>query len=93
MPTSYQIRDTATGQLLAQGLADYPAAEAALDRIDDQLEHALAANGEGTGHIRLRLDIEKVTNDGTEFAGHHILILGTDNQPPLYTAPDLPPPQ
>ncbi|MFF2852998.1 hypothetical protein ACFVT5_42970 [Streptomyces sp. NPDC058001] len=78
---SYQLRDTATRRLLARGLADYAAAEAALDRLDDELEHDLAANGEGTGRIRLRLDIERVTGDGTaEPVGHHVLLLGVDDQ-------------
>lgn len=45
--TSYQLRDTTTRQLLARDLADYAATEAAADRLDDELEHALAANGEG----------------------------------------------
>ncbi|WP_306192024.1 hypothetical protein [Streptomyces sp. MK5] len=75
----YQIRDTTTHQLLAQDLPDYAAAEAALDRLDDQLEHDLTANGEGAGRIRLRLDIEKVTDGTTETVGHHVLLLGIDN--------------
>ncbi|HKO83892.1 MAG TPA: hypothetical protein VJ140_04870 [Actinomycetota bacterium] len=78
---SYQLRDTTTRQLLAHGLADYTAAEAALDRIDDELEHDLAANGEGAGRIRLRLDIEKVTAGVTEIVGHHVLLLGVDDHP------------
>ena len=45
--TSYQLRDTTTRQLLSRDLADYAAAEATLDRLDDELEHDLAANGEG----------------------------------------------
>ncbi|MFE1437101.1 hypothetical protein [Streptomyces sp. NPDC058739] len=76
---SYQIRDTATGRLLARGLTDYTAAEAAIDRLDDELEHDLAANSEGAGHIRLRLDIEQVTSSGTQTVGHHILLLGVDD--------------
>jgi hypothetical protein len=80
---SYQLRDTATGQLLARDLADYTAAEAALDRIDDQLEHDLTANGEGAGHIRLRLDVEKVTDGIPMPVGHHVLILGVDNHTDL----------
>ncbi|MFF7130459.1 hypothetical protein [Streptomyces sp. NPDC008240] len=66
---SYQLRDTATRRLPAHGLADYASAEAALDRLDDALEHDLAANGEGAGHIRLRLDIERVTNGTIETVG------------------------
>jgi hypothetical protein len=82
--TSYQLRDTATRQVLARGLADYAAAEAAADRLDDELEADLAANGEGAGRIRLRLDVEKVTADGTAQAvGHHVLLLGVDD----YTGP------
>jgi plasmid stabilization system protein ParE len=76
---SYQLRDTATRQLLACGLADYTAAEAAADRLDDELERDLAANGEGAGRIRLRLDIEKVTAGSTEAVGHHVLLLGVDD--------------
>jgi hypothetical protein len=84
---SYQVRDTATQQLLAQDLATHDAAEAAADRIGDQLEQDLQRNSEGAGHIRLRLDIEKVTNGRTEFAGHHILLLGTDDRPSPLPAP------
>ncbi|MEU9545587.1 hypothetical protein [Streptomyces mirabilis] len=76
---SYQLRDTATRQVLARGLADYAAAEAALDRLDDELEHDLAANGEGAGRIRLRLDVEKVTGGTAEAVGHHVLLLGVDD--------------
>ncbi|MFJ4428456.1 hypothetical protein [Streptomyces bobili] len=76
---SYQLRDTATRRLIAHGLTDYAAAEAALDRLDDQLEHDLAANGEGAGRIRLRLDVEKVTDGSTEAVGHHVLLLGVDD--------------
>ncbi|MFJ8313988.1 MULTISPECIES: hypothetical protein [unclassified Streptomyces] len=76
---SYQLRDTITRQLLALGLADYAAAEAALDRLDDELEHDLAANGEGAGRLRLRLDVEKVTDGITEAVGHHVLLLGVDD--------------
>ncbi|GAQ65445.1 hypothetical protein ACKI16_30040 [Streptomyces scabiei] len=76
---SYQLRDTATRRLLARGLADYAAAEAAADRLDDELERDLAANGEGVGRIRLRLDVEKVTAGSTEAVGHHVLLLGVDD--------------
>ncbi|AZQ32140.1 hypothetical protein EJ357_47485 [Streptomyces cyaneochromogenes] len=78
---SFQIRDTTTCQLLARGLPDYPAAEAAIDRIDDQLEHDLQHNNEHTG--RIRLDIEKVTAGITEPVGHHILLIGVDDTPRL----------
>ncbi|MER7568768.1 hypothetical protein ACGFWE_39505 [Streptomyces sp. NPDC048523] len=54
----YQRRDTTTRRLLTRDLADE--AETALDRLDDELEGDLAANGEGAGRIRLRLDVEKV---------------------------------
>jgi len=77
----YQLRDTATRQLLARDLADYDAAETALDAIADQLEQHLQRNGEGSGRIRLRLDIEKVTGNTTESVGHHVLLLGVDDQP------------
>lgn len=76
---SYQLRDTATRQLLARGLADYAAAEAALDRLDDELEHDLAANGEGAGRIRLRLNVERVTDGTAEVVGHHVLLVGVDD--------------
>jgi hypothetical protein len=76
---SYQLRDTSTGQLLARDLADYAATEAALDRIDDELEHDLAANGEGAGRIRLRLNVERVTDGATETVGHHVLLVGVDD--------------
>ncbi|MEU0031775.1 hypothetical protein [Streptomyces sp. NPDC006335] len=76
---SYQLRDTTTRQLLDWGLADYDAAEAAADRLDDKLERDLAANGEGAGRIRMRLDVEKVTAGSTEVVGHHVLLLGVDN--------------
>ncbi|MGW7243863.1 hypothetical protein [Streptomyces sp. NPDC054804] len=75
----YQVRDTTTRQLLAEDLADYDAAEAAMDRLDDKLERDLAANGEGAGRIRLRLDVEKVTGDTVETVGHHVLLLGVDD--------------
>lgn len=52
-------------RLLVRDLADFEAAEAALDRISDQLEQDLRRNGEGAGRIRLRLDIEKVTDGVT----------------------------
>jgi hypothetical protein len=76
---AYQLRDTATRQLLAQGLPDYDTAEKAADRLDDELEHDLAANGEGTGRIRLRLNIERVTAGITETVGHHVCVLGVDD--------------
>ena len=76
---SHQLRDTTTRQLLARDLADYAAAEAALDRLDDKLEHDLAANGEGAGRIRLFFDVEKVTAGITEAVGHHVLLLGVDD--------------
>ncbi|MEV5989529.1 hypothetical protein AB0L85_32035 [Streptomyces sp. NPDC052051] len=82
---SYQVRDTTTRRLLARDLADYAAAEAALDRLDDELEHELAANGEGVGRIRLRLDVERVTEGVAKPVGHHVLLLGVDD------VPDLPP--
>ena len=84
--TSYQLRDTTTRQLLSRNLADYAAAEAAADRLDDELEHALVANGEGAGRIRLRLDIERVTDGATETVGHHVLLLGVDDMPDLLPA-------
>ncbi|MEU8576471.1 hypothetical protein [Streptomyces asoensis] len=77
--TSYQLRDTTTRQLLARGLADYAAAETAADRLDDELERDLAANGEGARRIRLRLDVERVTDGATETVGHHVLLLGVDD--------------
>ncbi|MGW3149781.1 hypothetical protein ACWDG1_34985 [Streptomyces sp. NPDC001177] len=83
---SYQLRDTTTRQLLARDLADYAAAEAALDRLDDELQHALAANGEGASRIRLRLDVEKVTDGVTESVGHHVLLLGVEDVPGLLPA-------
>ncbi|MFD4604357.1 hypothetical protein ACFWPQ_40870 [Streptomyces sp. NPDC058464] len=76
----FQVRDTITRRLLAQGLADYAAAEAALDLLDDELERDLAANGEGAGRVRLRLDVEQVTGDTIRTVGHHVLILGVDDQ-------------
>jgi len=84
--TSYQLRDTTTRRLLAHDLADYAAAEAALDRLDDELEHDLAANGEGAGRIRMRLDVERVTDGVTEAVGHHVLLLGVDDAPNLLPA-------
>ncbi|WP_371666367.1 hypothetical protein OG985_48450 [Streptomyces sp. NBC_00289] len=84
--TSYQLRDTTTRQLVARDLADYAAAEAAADRLDDELENALAANGEGAGRIRLRLDVERVTDGVTETVGHHVLLLGVDDVPDLLPA-------
>lgn len=84
--TSYQLRDTTTHQLLARDLADYAAAETALDRLDDELEHDLAANREGAGRIRMRLDIERVTDGVTEAVGHHVLLLGADDAPDLLPA-------
>ena len=81
--TSYQLRDTTTRLLLARDLADYAAAEAALDRLDDELEHDLAANGEGAGRIRMRLEVERVTDGVTEAVGHHVLLLGVDDAPDL----------
>ncbi|MGX1266993.1 hypothetical protein [Streptomyces phaeoluteigriseus] len=84
--TSYQLRDTTTRQLLARDLADYAATEAAADCLDDELEHALAANGEGAGRIRLRLDVERVTDGVTETVGHHVLLLGVDDVPDLLPA-------
>ncbi|WP_438296328.1 hypothetical protein [Streptomyces sp. HUAS TT7] len=76
---SYQLRDPATRQLLARGLVDYAGAEAALDRLDDEMDHALAANGEGARRIRLRLDVEKVTGSITETLRHHVLLLGVSD--------------
>ncbi|MFF4361017.1 hypothetical protein [Streptomyces sp. NPDC001604] len=77
----YQVRDTTTRELLARDLADYAAAEAALDRLDDELEQDLQRNGEGAGRIRLRLDVERVTDGVTEAVGHHVLLLGTEDPP------------
>ncbi|WP_329468581.1 hypothetical protein [Streptomyces sp. NBC_01431] len=75
----YQLRDTTTYQLLAQDLPNYVAAEAALDRLDHELEHALHRNGEGAGRIRLRLDIERVTGGIATAVGHHVLLLGVND--------------
>ncbi|MGI5380686.1 hypothetical protein ACQEV2_42170 [Streptomyces sp. CA-251387] len=72
MPTSYQLRDTATRQLLARDLAE--------------LEEDLQRNGEGAGRIRLRLDVEKVTDGVPESVGHHVLLLGVDDVPGLLPA-------
>jgi hypothetical protein len=78
---SYQLRDTTTRRLLAEDLPDYAAAEEAINRLDDELEQQLQRNSEGAGRIRLRLDIEQVTDGTAEPVGHHILLLGTDDQP------------
>ncbi|RPF30268.1 hypothetical protein [Streptomyces sp. TLI_185] len=75
----YQVRDTTTRELLARDLADYTAAEAALDRLVDELEQDLQRNGEGAGRIRLRLDVERVIDGVTEAVGHHVLLLGVDD--------------
>ncbi|MFF0386809.1 hypothetical protein [Streptomyces sp. NPDC004286] len=79
MAPTYQLRDTGTRQVLARDLPDYSAVTAATDRLENKLEDDLAANGEGAGRIRLRLDIEKVTGDATEAVGHHVLLLGVDD--------------
>ncbi|MCX5188126.1 hypothetical protein [Streptomyces sp. NBC_00268] len=41
--------------------------------------YTLRPNGEGVGRIRLRLDIEKVTDGAVEAVGHHALLLGIDD--------------
>ncbi|MCH5677259.1 hypothetical protein [Streptomyces gilvus] len=33
------------------------------------------------GRIRMRLDVERVTNGVTESVGHRVLLLGVDNAP------------
>ncbi|MET9686057.1 hypothetical protein [Streptomyces coeruleorubidus] len=83
---SFQLCDTTTRQLLARDLADYTAASR-LDDIDAQVEQHLRRNGEGAGRIRLRLDVEEVTDGVSEPVGHHVLLLGFDDHPDPLLAP------
>ncbi|MEU1660618.1 hypothetical protein ABZ527_31530 [Streptomyces griseofuscus] len=64
------------GRCLGEPAVDC-AAETAADRLGDSLDNGLAACGEGAGRIRLRLDIERITDGTAENVGHHIMILGT----------------
>ncbi|WP_020123429.1 hypothetical protein [Streptomyces canus] len=48
-------------------------------RLDGDLERELAAHGERAGRVRLRLDVERVTDGATEAAGHRVLLLGVDD--------------
>ena len=77
--TSYEVRDEATGVVLARGHE----ADTVLDQACELITRQLAASGEGTSRMRYELIVTAVDGTARRWAGHRTYYPGAIDTRPL----------